>query len=246
MTAGVTTRHGGVSRGVYASLNLGDHVGDDPASVRRNRDLVARSLGVDRLTFMDQKHKSGVAVVTAETAGRGHAGDAEARANFPETDALVTDVPGVALAVMVADCAPVVLVDAHRGAAGVAHCGRGGTLLGVLPAAIRTMVKEFGTDPADLLVGVGPCIGADSYEIGPTQVEQVTAAYPELDVMRPTGREGHCSLDLVTILRAHLRDAGVRDEHVELMDIDTLKATDTFFSDRAQRPCGRFAGVVRL
>ncbi len=103
----VTTREGGTSSGVYGSLNLGDHVGDDPAAVLRNRDLVAAALGVPALTVADQQHGARVAVVTAELAGLGHSGVASSREHFPATDALVTDVPGVALAILVADCAPV-------------------------------------------------------------------------------------------------------------------------------------------
>ena len=241
--AAVATRHGGVSTGVYCSLNLGGHVGDDPDAVRENRDRLAAACGVDRVRFMDQQHTATVAVVDALLAGRGHGGDAAEA--FPATDALVTDLPGVALAVLVADCVPVVLVDPVRRAVGVAHCGRAGTLLGLLPATVGAMTQAFGTDPGDLRVGLGPCIGAASYEVGPHEVAQVAAALPGLDLLVPT-RDGHALLDLLTALRHQLDGAGVPAAQVEVSGVDTLSSTDRFFSDRAARPCGRFAAVVRL
>jgi len=169
VTAVVSTRHGGVSTGPYDSLNLGDHVGDDPSAVAENRRRLAKALGVDRLTFADQRHTDRVAVVTPELAGRGHDGVADASAAFPATDAMITNLPGAALAIMVADCAPVVLFDPVRKAVGVAHSGRAGTLFGVVPKTVGAMTAAFGSAPGDLLIGIGPAIGAASYEIGATE-----------------------------------------------------------------------------
>lgn len=243
--AAVTTRHGGVSTGPYASLNLGDHVGDDPAAVRQNRDRLAAALGVEQVTFMDQQHGATVAVVGPSLVGRGHTGVTDAVGAFPATDALVTDVPGAALAVLVADCVPVVLVDPARRAVGVAHCGRAGTLKGLLPRTIEAMAASYGTRPEDLRIGLGPCIGADSYEIGEREAAQVREAFPALDVLRPT-RPGHALLDLGSALRWQLTAAGVLEENVEVLPVDTLDSTSTYFSHRGEGVCGRFAAVVRL
>jgi YfiH family protein len=251
VTAIVTTRHGGVSTGVYASLNLGDHVGDDPEAVRENRRRLAASLGVDRLTVADQQHGARVAVIDAALAGRGHAGAADARAALPATDAMVTDLPGVALATIVADCAPVVLFDPIRRVAGVAHCGRRGAVLGVLPRTVETMRGRFGCRTEDLLVGIGPAIGADSYEIGDAEAAQVDAVFGTAgapgapDLLRPT-RPGHATFDLVAALRVQLRDAGIEDRNVHAVGVDTRASTEDFFSDRAARPCGRFMAVTVL
>lgn len=264
VTAVVTTRHGGVSTGVYASLNLGDHVGDDHRAVRENRRRLAAALGVGRLTVADQRHGDRVAVIGAELAGRGHDGDADARAALPGTDAMVTNRPCVALATIVADCAPVVLFDPVHRAIGVAHCGRRGTVLGTLPKTIEAMRAAFGSRPRDLAVGIGPAIGADSYEIGEAEAAEVTAAFPgsaghgsafpgsaghgsaghgAVGLLRPT-RPGHWTFDMVAALRIQLRDADVADVHP--MGIDTRISTGDFFSDRAARPCGRFMAVVML
>lgn len=243
--AGVTTRAGGVSTGAYASLNLGDHVGDDPRAVRENRDRLAAELGVERVTFMDQQHGATVAVVDRDLVGRGHDGVDDAVDAFPATDALITDVPGAALAVLVADCVPVVLVDPVRRAVGVAHCGRGGTVGGLLPVTVEAMALEYGTSPRDLHVVLGPSIGARSYEVGPQESDAVRAAFPDLDLLRPT-RAGHACLDLLGALRWQLEQAGVPPQQVQDSGVDTLTSSDTYFSDRALRPCGRFAAVVRL
>ena len=94
---------------------------------------------------------------------------ADSAAAFPATDAMITDLPGVALTILVADCAPVVLYDPVRRAVGVAHSGRVGTIQGVVPQTVEAMAAAFGSDPADLLIGIGPAIGAASYEIGPAE-----------------------------------------------------------------------------
>lgn len=245
VTAVVTTRHGGVSSGNYASLNLGDHVGDEPEAVLENRRRVADAIGVHRLTVADQQHGDRVAVVGPALAGRGHDGVAASVAAFPATDALVTNLPGTALAVLVADCAPVVVFDPIRKAVGVAHCGRLGTVLGVLPKTIEAMTANYGSEPGDLLVGIGPAIGATSYEIGDTQAAEVIAAFGDVSLLVPT-RPGHCLFDLRGGLRRQLRAAGVEDAQVHDVAIDTRTSTDTFFSDRACRPCGRFMAVAVL
>jgi polyphenol oxidase len=245
VTAVVTTRHGGVSTGSYSSLNLGDHVGDDHEAVLENRRRLCAELGVGRLTVADQQHRARVAVIDAALAGRGHGGMADSASALPATDAMVTKLAGVPLTVMVADCAPVVVFDPERRTAGVAHCGRGGTVLGVLPKTIETMHGTFGSAPGDLLVGIGPAIGADSYEIGDTQAAEITAVFGDAGLLKPT-RPGHFTFDVVGALRIQLRESGVKDGSIFPMGIDTRTSTDDFFSDRAARPCGRFMAVAVL
>jgi YfiH family protein len=218
-------------------------VGDDPAAVRANRDLVCRALGVDALTIADQCHGAAVAAVDEGLAGAGHTGDHDAQARLPATDGLVTALPGVALAVLVADCQPVVCWDPVARAVGVAHAGRRGTLLGVVPAVVEAMVTAFGTRPADLRVGLGPHIAGPSYEVGPAEVAEVERAFPDLGLLEPT-RQGHANLDLAPAVLHQLAEAGVAGEAVEVMALDTRTSTDLLFSHRAARPTGRFALVA--
>jgi YfiH family protein len=247
VTAVVSTRHGGVSTGPYGSLNLGGHVGDEPTAVAQNRHRLAAALGANRLTVADQRHTDRVAVVTRALSGRGHDGVADSAAAFPATDALITDLPGTALAILVADCAPVVFYDPVRRAVGVAHSGRVGTLRGVVPKTVAAMTAAFGTAPGDLLTGIGPAIGAASYEIGAAEATQVMDALGAggAGLLRPS-RPGHALFDLAGAIRGQLRTAGVPAANVYDLAVDTRTNTDDFFSDRAARPCGRFAAVARL
>jgi YfiH family protein len=247
VTAVVSTRHGGVSTGPYDSLNLGGHVGDALDAVAENRARLAAALGVERLTFADQRHTDRVAVVGQELAGRGHGGSADAMAAFPATDAMITNRPGVALAILVADCAPVVLYDPGRRAIGVAHSGRVGTIKGIVPKTIAAMTAAFGSVPADLLIGIGPAIGAASYEIGATEAAAVAAAFgPDAKKLLIANRPGHALFDLRGAIGGQLDAAGVAAGNVHDLAVDTRTSTDDFFSDRAARPCGRFAALAVL
>lgn len=239
----VTTRHGGTSAGEYDSLNLGDHVGDDPDAVLENRRRVARALGVAALTVADQQHGARVAVVTEANAGRGMSGVADAVAAFGATDALVTDVAGVALGTLVADCAPVLLWDPVHQAVGAAHCGRPGVVAGVLAATVEQMGRSYGTVPADLVVGVGPCVAAESYEVGEVEAAAFDALFGPGVHTRPS-RPGHAYADLGGAVRQQFAELGVGRVHQ--MAVDTRTHTEDFFSDRAARPCGRFMALIAL
>jgi polyphenol oxidase len=241
----VTTRHGGVSGGPYATLNLGDHVGDDHEHVLANRRRLARELDVAAVTIADQQHQAACALVTAELVGSGFAGAEEARRFFPATDGLVTDVPGAALGVLAADCAPVVLRDPVRRAIGVAHVGRAGVMRGVLGVTVGRMADQFGSRPADLVVGIGPCVGFESYEVGDREAAALDSLLPGAGLTRPS-RTGHRLLDLGGAVERQLSDLGVPSDQVHRMAVDTRTATDTYFSDRAQRPCGRMMAVIAL
>jgi YfiH family protein len=242
LVAAVTTRFGGSSTGPYATCNLGSHVGDDPDRVRGNRDAVAEALGLDRLTIAQQQHGRRVAVVGEELAGAGH----EPTAPDPRldgVDALVTVTPGVALAVLAADCAPLVLVDPVRRVLGVAHAGRLGVVADVLAAVVQAMGELGGSPAQDLVVGIGPCIGATAYEIDGAALADVEAAFGG-EFLLPTSA-GRASFDLKGAVIARLEGAGVRRDRIEAAAA-TTDSDPLLFSDRAARPCGRFGVVAAL
>jgi YfiH family protein len=238
----VTTRGGGASTGPYASLNLGYHVGDDPGAVASNRERVCRWLGVEQLTVADNAHGAAVAVITPDLAGAGHGSDEDGRRRLGGIDGLVTDQPGVALMVLVADCQPIVLWDPVRRALGVAHAGRGGTVQGIVPAVVGQLASSFGSRPADLRVGIGPHIGPRSYEVGRAEVDEFVATFGS-DLVHPT-TAGRGSLDLEGAVRRQLAGLGVPEPAVAAFGVDTRTSTDEWFSDRAERPCGRFGLVA--
>lgn len=244
LVAAVTTRAGGTSDGVYAGCNLGGHVGDDPARVAANRVLVAEALGLGELTIADQQHGRRVVVVDEDLAGAGHDPGAALDPRLVGVDGLVTDVPGAAVAILVADCAPVVLADPVRRAIAVVHVGRTGAVLDVVAAGVEALGRLVGSAPADLVAGVGPCIGATAYEIDGDALAEVRDAFGD-DLLEPSSG-GRAHFDLRTAVLRRLTGAGVPGDRIEVVPATTDSAPDDLFSDRAARPCGRFAVVAAL
>jgi len=167
---GFTTRRGGVSAPPFDTLNLGMKWGDARTHVIENRRRVQAATGVERIFVARQVHGANVLQVSA--------GDVLADVGQIEADGLVSDAPGVALGVYVADCIPVLMADARTGAFAAVHAGWRGTLAGVVPAAVRRMIDELGVQPADLRVALGPAIGACCFEVGEEVVEAVARAIP--------------------------------------------------------------------
>lgn len=257
----VTGRHGGVSKQRtdpegrmldFASLNLGDHVGDVPADVRANRDLVCDALGLHELTIAEQVHGTNVREITEELAGAGHRSHGEAQRLLAATDGMVTALRQVPLTILVADCVPVALYDPVRRAIGVAHAGRGGTVGGVVPEVIAVMRQRFGTDPASLHVTFGPHIGANDYEVAPEQVGEFLAEVDGDESLVRWTTAGRASLDLEGALRWQLHRARVPASQISSTGINTRTATNLYFSDRHSRfdlgyaQCGRFGLVCWL
>ena len=244
LDAFVTTRDGGASSGPYSSLNLGLHVGDDPESVVRNRGLVAEALDatLDDMVFCQQSHEASVEVIENTERGRGARSESDA---IQRTDALVTIVPGIVLVVLVADCVPLVLHDPVAGVLACVHAGWRGTVRGVTTAAVAAM-RDLGSEPADIVAGVGPSIAPDRYQVGEDVREAATGAFgDDVDqVLRPDGT-GRWNFDLWRANTLQLMAAGVPEEQVHVTGLDTGPGTP-FFSHRAQNPCGRFAAVARL
>jgi YfiH family protein len=251
VTAAVTARDGGVSGGPYATLNLSLSVGDEPALVLENRRRLAAALGasLDDFVFARQVHGAGVRVIGDADRGSGAYSLAGA---VESADALVTVTPGVTLAILTADCLPVVLHDPVAGVLACVHAGWRGTVAGVTAAAVASM-RDLGSRPSDLVAGLGPAIAGDRYQVGPDVHEAVTAAFGAAAAafLRPDRRPGadpkgqdRWLLDLSAANRHALREAGVPDDRIHASTIPT--GTGAFFSDRAARPCGRLALVARL
>lgn len=243
LRAVVTTRLGGVSTGPYESLNLGLHVGDDPQSVVENRRRAAATIGlsIHDLVFANQVHGHTAVEVTAAHRGRGStsAGDVVA-----DADALVTGDPGVGLAIMVADCVPVVLYDPVTRTLACIHAGWKGTVARVALSAIALMVDK-GARAQNILAGVGPAIAARRYQVGDDVAAAARPTFGEDTgrILQPDGH-GRWNFDLRQANRLLLRNAGVPDANIHTCNLDTDGAR--FFSDRAERPCGRFALLACL
>ncbi|GAA4123782.1 peptidoglycan editing factor PgeF [Knoellia locipacati] len=220
-----TDRAGGVSDPPYAGLNLGGHVGDDSDAVRENRTRVAAALAVDveRLVFMDQCHGSDVAVVTEKPDGA-----------LP-VDGVVTAEPDLALAVLVADCTPVLLSDAEAGVIGAVHAGRPGMTTGVLAQAISAM-HDLGA--SRIAAAVGPSVCGRCYEV-PLEMREAAAAVTS--EARAVSWTGTPAIDVASGVVAQLRAAGVDDL---TWVAGCAREDDSLFSYRRDGTTGRFAGVI--
>lgn len=230
-----TDRWGGVSAAPYEELNLGGAVGDDADAVTKNRELAAKSLGLgpDRVVWMNQVHGADVAVVDGPWGSGPGSGD------IPSVDALVTTRRGLALAVLTADCVPVLLTDPVAGVAAAAHAGRPGLVAGVVPAAVRAMT-DLGADPARIVARTGPAVCGRCYEVPEAMRAEVAtvepAAYAETSWGTP-------SVDVCAGVHAQLERLGVHDR--EQSPVCTLESRD-HFSYRRDRATGRLAGYVWL
>ncbi|MFJ3227621.1 peptidoglycan editing factor PgeF [Streptomyces sp. NPDC086783] len=226
-----TDRWGGVSAVPYEELNLGGAVGDDPGAVRTNRELAAKSLGLDpaRVVWMNQVHKADVAVVDEAWGERA----------VPEVDALVTTRRGLALAVLTADCTPVLLADPVAGVAAAAHAGRPGMVAGVVPAAVAAMV-ELGAEPSRIVARTGPAVCGRCYEVPDTMRAEVAAVEPAAYAETSWGTP---AVDVTAGVHAQLERLGVRDR--EQSPVCTIESDD-HFSYRRDRTTGRLAGYVWL
>lgn len=224
-----TTRFGGVSKGAYASLNFGEHVGDDPAAVAENRRRLVSALGLKQEpAWLQQVHGTHVACLSG------------AEMQEP-ADAAVTSKPGLACTVMTADCLPVLFCDLAGTQVAAAHAGWRGLSAGVLEATITAM----NTDPAELLAWLGPAIGPESYEVG----EEVRQAFVHLDAgaataFAPGKVPGKWWCDLYALARRRLEAAGVVRSYGG--GLCTYADRERFFSFRRDGECGRMATLIYI
>ncbi|WP_428831527.1 peptidoglycan editing factor PgeF [Actinocorallia cavernae] len=220
-----------MSAAPYEELNLGGAVGDTPEAVAANRELAATSLGLDpaRVVWMNQVHGAEVAVVDEPWGTR----------PVPEVDALVTARRGLALAVLTADCVPVLLADPVAGIAAAAHAGRPGMVKGVVPAAVRAMV-ELGAAPERIVARTGPAVCGRCYEVPETMRAEVAAVEPTAHAETSWGTP---AVDVSAGVHAQLDRLGVCDRAHS--PVCTLESGD-HFSYRRDRTTGRLASYVWL
>lgn len=213
-------RAGGVSTGIYASLNAGAGSGDDADNVAENRRRIAAAFGIerDRLVGVHQVHSATAVFIDAPWAGE-----------RPRADALVTTAPNLAISVLTADCAPVLLADVEAGVIAAAHAGWKGALDGVLWRTVVAM-KVHGADPTRIAAAIGPCIHQQSYEVGP----EFEARFLEKDANFASyfvpASDDRRLFDLPRFCVGRLREAGVTN--VEVLALDTYAESTRLYSHR--------------
>ncbi|MEU4406107.1 peptidoglycan editing factor PgeF [Streptosporangium sp. NPDC023963] len=224
----ITDRHGGVSADPYGSRNLGGMCGDEPGAVAANRARTAAEFGLERVVFMRQVHSADVRYV------REPFGD-----DPPPLDGVCTDVPGLGLAALCADCAPVLLAEPEAGLAGAAHSGRVGTMSGVVTALVEEMARR-GADPARMTALIGPMACGTCYEVPAEMRDEVAVMLPEAWSIT---RQDTPALDLRAAITSQLGKAGVGEITHDTRC--TIESAD-LFSHRREGTTGRFAGYVWL
>jgi YfiH family protein len=235
---GIFTRLGGVSPQPWASLNLGGTVGDDPANVAVNRQRAFQALNRPLETMYDAWLVHGKAVTCADSPRQ------------PETspqyaDAILTDRSHITLFMRFADCVPIALYDPRRKVVGLVHSGWPGTMIRVVAAAVETMQARYGSNPADLLAGIGPSIGVHHYPVGQNVIEQAQVTFgADAPALLPNyGEATH--FDLWAANRLILEKAGVRQ--IEIAGLCTACHTDDWYSHRAEQgKTGRFGMILHL
>lgn len=233
-----TTRFGmGVSRPPFDSFDLGLRNGDDPAAVAENRRQLESALRLPSPPrWLRQVHGIDVARFPAPRAGEGGA-PAPGEGMEPEADAAVTSTPGCVLAVLTADCLPVVFAAKDGSEIAVAHAGWRGLAAGVLEATVAAMR----TSPADVRAWLGPAAGPGAYEIGAEVFEAFAARDPRAQAAFVATRDGHWKVDLFALAKLRLADAGVADVHGG--GVCTI-SDPRFFSHRRDRTTGRMATLA--
>ena len=234
-------RAGGVSDGLYRSLNCGYGSGDDPEAVRENRARAAAACELAQATLCStyQVHSADAIVVTAPWS----------RGEAPRADAMATSTPGLALAILTADCVPVLLADHEAGVIGAAHAGWRGALNGILEAAVSAMLS-LGAQAKDIRAAIGPAIGPASYEVGPEFPAPFLARNPrDEDLFTPAEREGHVLFDITGYVARRLSGLGLAA--LGATGGDTCAEAGRFFSyrrslHRGEPDYGRNISIVAL
>lgn len=227
---GFSTRLGGVSGGMWASLNLGVSRGDDPDHVRENYRRFFAAIGVEggSLAMSNQVHGSHVRVITKADGKQ----DPYEKVAY-EADGLVTDLPGVTLVIFSADCLPILYYDPVRQVVGAAHAGWRGTAADIAGAVVRKMQEVYGCDPQNILAAIGPGIGPCCFETHEDVPNAMMAAFstPVLQYLH-IQENGKYSVDLKGINAQRLEKAGVLPQHIGICELCTSCRQDLFWSHR--------------
>jgi purine-nucleoside/S-methyl-5'-thioadenosine phosphorylase / adenosine deaminase len=216
-------RKGGVSKGLYESLNIGQGSDDDVQAIRDNRDLVRDAMGADKLLSCFQVHSAKTITVTEPWRTR------------PQADGMVTNVPGLALCILTADCVPVLFADAEAGVIGAAHAGWKGALAGICESTLEAM-EALGAVRANIRAAIGPAIQQASYEVGPEFRDTFVGEYEWTDRLFKAGREDRSHFDLTGYVEAVLAREGVNA--LDQIGHDTCAMEADYFSNRRRNQRG--------
>lgn len=228
-----STRMGGVSEGIFKSMNLSYSRGDQKEAVDENFRRITEALGSrpERVVCSRQTHTVNVRRVTEEDCGKGTVFPAD----YEDVDGLITNVPGIILCTYYADCVPLYFVDVKNRAIGLGHSGWRGTVGRMGEAMLKAMEKSFGTKPSDVTAAIGPSICAECYEVSEDVAEEFRKAFPEewRHILTSGRQEGKYQLDLWEANKRVLLEAGIKKDHLAVTDLCTCCNSSFLFSHRA-------------
>lgn len=228
----ITTRHGGVSEGNYATMNPSEFSGDSPASIRMNWKLLSDAIGIspERIFAPCQVHEAEIACIDARFLSLPAARQKE---EMDGIDALITDIPEICIAVSTADCVPVLLYAPDKRVAAAIHAGWRGTVKQIVARTVRLMVRRFSCDPPLIRAGIAPSIGKEAFEVGEEVVDAFRSAGMEMDrIMERNPQTGKAHIDLWEANRIQLLREGVSAERIEVAGMCTYRQHADFFSAR--------------
>lgn len=242
-----STRMGGVSRGIYSSMNLSFSRGDNKENVDENFRRIAQVLDStpEHIVCSRQTHTTNVRKVTEKDLGKGVVRETD----YDDVDGLITNVPGIILATFYADCVPLYFVDVKKRAIGLSHSGWRGTVNRMGQATLQAMKRAYGTEPSDVMAAIGPSICQDCYEVGEEVADAFRKSFPnEWEYLIRKGKEeGKYQLDLQETNRRILLAAGVLPENIAVTDICTCCNSELLFSHRGSNgKRGNLAAFLEL
>lgn len=244
-----STRLGGVSQGIYSSMNLSFTRGDEDAAVHENYRRLADAVGfnVEDIVTSDQTHTANVRVVTEEDRGKG----ITKPRSYTDVDGMITNVPGLVLATFYADCVPLYFVDPVHHAIGLSHSGWRGTVAKIGKVTVEKMKEEYGTEPEDLYAAIGPSICQDCYEVSEDVILEFQKSFEEKywDRLFYKKENGKYQLNLWEANHLIMLEAGIEEEHISMPGICTCCNPEFLFSHRASHGkrgnLGAFLGIRR-
>lgn len=232
---GFSTRLGGVSEGIYESMNLGFSNGDEPDHVMENYNRISKSIGfcLDSIVTSDQVHNTEVRLVTAEDKGKG----IKTRRDYKGIDGLITKEAGIMLATYYADCVPLYFIDKKNHAIGLSHSGWRGTVKRMGEVTLKAMKSHFGTNPSDVIAMIGPSICGDCYEVSSDVAEAFQKEFNEeqqKDILIRKENDKY-QLNLWEVNRHIFLDAGIIPENIHVSEVCTSCNSSLLFSHRASK-----------
>lgn len=241
----VSTRLGGVSEGIFESMNLSFGRGDDPCRVRENFDRLCGAIGVDteRIVLSRQEHHTCIRNVTAADCGKGITRERD----YDDFDGLLTDEPGVVLCTQYADCVPLLFADPQKRVVGTSHSGWKGTVAEMGRVTVERMVADYGCRREDIVAGIGPSIGPCCFEVDEPVYDRFAAMSVFDDACVKRLPQGKFLIDMWQVNRRLLLAAGLREEHISVTDLCTRCRPDVFWSHRATNGVrGSLAALISI